>query len=222
MIKNPKLITIYQKLYEAFGPQNWWPGKNSFEIIIGAILTQNTAWSNVEKAIKNLKKERLLSSSKLRNIPIEKLAKMIRPAGYFNKKAKKLKEFIDFFFNNYEGDLDKMFKKEMYLLRQELLKIRGIGRETADSILLYAGSKPIFVIDAYTRRILFRHQLITENMDYEKIQYFFMHNLPQDVKLFNEFHALFVRLGKHFCKKTKPLFNQCPLEEKNSRFTNTP
>ncbi len=207
-----KIKTIYQRLYRAFGPQNWWPGKNPFEIIIGAILTQNTAWTNVEKAIKNLEKQGLLSARGLRDVPLKDLAKAIRSAGYFNQKAKKLKAFIDFLFVNYGGSVKRMFKKETALLRQELLEIKGIGQETADSILLYAGNKPIFVIDAYTRRVLSRLQLISEKADYQEIQQLFTQNLPLDVQLFNEFHALFVRLGKDICKKTKPDCGCCPLK----------
>ncbi|MCD6094256.1 MAG: endonuclease III domain-containing protein [Candidatus Omnitrophica bacterium] len=212
-----KIQTIYQRLYKAFGPQNWWPGEGPFEIIVGAILTQNTAWTNVEKAIRNLKEQGLLSARGLRDVPLEDLAKAIRPAGYFNEKAKKLKAFIDFLFINYGGSVKRMFKKETQLLRQELLEIKGIGQETADSILLYAGNRAVFVVDAYTRRILSRLQLISEKADYQKIQQLFMQNLPLDAQLFNEFHALFVRLGKDICKKTKPDCGRCPLKKVSSR-----
>jgi len=212
-----KIQTIYQRLYKAFGPQNWWPGEDSLEIIAGAILTQNTAWTNVEKAIRNLKEQGLLSARGLRDVPLEDLAKAIRSAGYFNEKAKKLKAFIDFLFINYGGSVKRMFKKETHLLRQELLEIKGIGRETADSILLYAGNRAVFVVDAYTRRILSRLQLISEKADYQEIQQLFMQNLPLDAQLFNEFHALFVRLGKDICKKTKPDCGRCPLKKVSNR-----
>lgn len=208
-----KIKTIYKRLYKTFGPQDWWPGENPFEIIIGAILTQNTAWTNVEKAIRNLKKGKLLSARGLKDVPLKDLAKAIRSAGYFNEKAKKLKAFIDFLFVNYGGSVKRMFKKETQLLRQELLEIKGIGQETADSILLYAGNRAVFVIDAYTRRVLSRQQLISEKADYQEIQQLFTQNLPLDVQLFNEFHALFVRLGKDICKKTKPDCRRCPLKK---------
>ena len=158
----------------------------------------------------------MLSPRALKDIPLEKLADKIRHSGYFNQKAKKLKAFIDFLFSNYCGNLEKMFSKEMHLLRPQLLEIKGIGNETADSILLYAADKPIFVIDAYTQRILFRQQLISEKADYEEIQQLFMQNLPLDSELFNEFHALFVRLGKEICKKRKPECRRCPLKKVTS------
>ncbi|MEW6096895.1 MAG: endonuclease III domain-containing protein [bacterium] len=203
---------IYERLFKAFGPRNWWPGDTPFEIIIGAILTQNTAWANVEKAINNLKNHNLLEPEKLNEIPQDKLAELIRPAGYYQLKANRLKEFIEFLFSNYAGDLDKMFNRDMWELRAELLGVKGIGLETADSILLYAGSKPIFVVDAYTRRILTRHNLIDEKASYTQIQDLFMNNLPQDVQLYNEFHALIVQLGKEICK-SKPACDSCPLKE---------
>jgi len=203
---------IYEQLFKVFGPRNWWPGDTPFEISIGAILTQNTAWTNVEKAIKNLKKDNLLDPKKLKNIPQDKLAELIRPAGYYHLKANRLKEFIEFLFSNYDGNLDKMFKRDMWELRGELLKVKGIGLETADSILLYAGNKPIFVVDAYTRRILIRHNLIDKKASYSQIQELFMNNLPQNIQLYNEFHALIVQLGKEICK-SKYNCSLCPLKE---------
>ena len=207
-----KLIRIYKKLYKYFGPQNWWPAENSFEVIIGAILTQNTKWANVEKAIANLKKEKYLIPQKLYNIKKSTLARLIRPSGYYNIKAKRLKSFIDFLFENYSGDIKKMFKKPVGQLRQELLEIKGIGPETADSILLYAGDKPVFVVDAYTKRIFSRHGIIGEDSGYQKIQDLFMAGLPKDTKLFNEYHALIVKLGKDFCLKTAPRCSDCPVK----------
>ncbi|MEW6618359.1 MAG: endonuclease III domain-containing protein [bacterium] len=208
--KEQVLNWIYERLFKAFGPRHWWPGDTPFEIIIGAILTQNTAWTNVEKAINNLKEHNLLEPEKLKEIPQDELSTLIKPAGYYQLKAKRLKAFIEFLFARYLGNLDQMFKGEMWELRAELLTVNGIGLETADSILLYAGNKPVFVVDAYTRRILTRHNLINEKASYSQIQNLFMLNLPHDVQVFNEFHALIVQLGKEICK-TKPDCPNCPL-----------
>ena len=194
-----KLIDIYNRLYAHFGPRHWWPAQTPFEVMVGAILTQNTAWSNVEKAIRNLKKERALTPGKIRKIPQEKLATLIRPSGFYNEKAKKLKEFVKFLKPNAEYS------------REELLNIKGIGKETADSILLYAFNKPAFVVDAYTKRIFSRHYFLGKNADYDEIQRFFTGNLPNKTKLFNEYHALIVELGKNYCKKNSPICKICPL-----------
>ncbi|MEK9149599.1 MAG: endonuclease III domain-containing protein [Candidatus Desantisbacteria bacterium] len=202
---------IFDRLYTKFGPMGWWPGETQIEIIVGAILTQNTSWSNVEKAIANLKREDLLSVKALRDIGIESLSRLIRPSGYYNQKAKKIKHFTDFLFSTYDGSLNKMFETDTLPLRENLLKINGIGPETADSILLYAGERAIFVVDAYTKRILERHNLCSQDATYPEIQALFMENLPEDVRLFNEYHALFVRLGKQICKKREPLCKSCPL-----------
>ena len=204
------LEEIYKRLSVKFGPQRWWPAKSRFEVIIGAILTQNTSWANVERAIENLRKKNLLTPQKLNNIPTSKLAYLIRPAGYFNIKAKRLKNFLDFLFKEYNGSLDKMAREYWPNLRIKLLGVNGIGPETADSILLYAFEKPVFVIDAYTKRLLARHNLIPRHADYQMIQSFFMDNLPQDKRMYNEYHALLVRLGKDLCK-SKPLCEICPL-----------
>ncbi len=211
-------IKIYERLLTEFGPQGWWPGDSVFEIIIGAILTQNTAWGNVEKAINNLKQHKVLTPFKLYQIPEETLAGWIRPAGYFNIKARRIRNFLQFLFNHHRGDLRQLKELELSVLRENLLAISGIGPETADSILLYAFGKPIFVVDAYTRRIFSRHGFISEKASYSEIQQLFMTNLPQDVGLFNEFHALIVRLGKEFCQR-RPQCEQCPLNAKvYSRF----
>lgn len=204
------LIDIYKKLYEKFGPRHWWPGETNFEIIVGAILTQNTAWGNVEKAINNLKKKRLLTPRKLHNLGAGDLAALIRPAGYYNIKTKRLKAFLEFLFRKYNGSLKAMFSRKTQDLRKELLGVYGIGPETADSILLYAANKPIFVIDAYTKRIFSRHNLISPSAAYGDMQRFFMENLPRGTRLFNEYHALIVELGKSICK-TKPRCEACPL-----------
>ena len=201
---------VYQRLYKTFGPQHWWPGDTPFEVIIGAILTQNTAWVNVEKAIKNLKKKNLLEPKALKNTSLKKLARLIKPSGYYNQKAKKVKNFIQFLFANYRGSLKRMFSEDFLVLRAKLLNINGVGLETADSILLYAGNKPIFVVDAYTRRILSQHNLIKADATYSEMQNYFMDNLENKVRLFNEYHALLVRLGKEICK-SKPNCRICPI-----------
>lgn len=210
--KKEILEEIYERLFKTFGPQHWWPGETPFEVCIGAILTQNAAWTNVEKAINNLKRERLLTPQALKKVSINRLARLIKPTGYFNQKAKKVKHFIKFLFDNYGGSLKKMFSEDFLILRSKLLEVNGIGLETADSILLYAANKPIFVIDAYTRRILSRNNLIEPNASYIEIQNLFMNNLKNEASLFNEYHALLVRLGKEICK-TKPNCSICPLKD---------
>jgi endonuclease-3 related protein len=205
------LLELYHKLYHAFGPQNWWPGDTPFEVAVGAILTQNTNWGNVEKAIFNLKKQGVLSVKAIHEIPPDDLALLIKPAGYFNIKTKRLKSFIDFLMNDFYGSMNKMKTVDMHSLRDKLLNVNGIGPETADSILLYALDKPVFVIDAYTKRILSRHDIIEHDRSYEDFQELFHSSLQTDVQLFNEYHALFVKVGKTFCKRKAPLCNECPL-----------
>ncbi|MBI5049534.1 MAG: endonuclease III domain-containing protein [Nitrospirae bacterium] len=196
-----KILTeIYHTLYKAFGPQHWWPGNTPLEIAVGAILTQNTNWGNVERAINNIKKQKALSAKILHEMPVKDLALLIKPAGYFNVKAKRLKEFLNFLANHYKGSMKKMEAECTRSLRQRLLEVKGVGPETADSILLYALNKPVFVVDAYTKRVLHRHKLISEKAAYHEIQGLFHKNLPQDLRLFNEYHALFVRVGKDYCK----------------------
>ncbi len=208
-----ELYAIYKKLYSYFGPQHWWPGETPFEVALGAILTQNTNWGNVERAIGNLKSARALLPKKIHKMPVNKLALLIRPAGYFNIKAKRLKNFINFLFEGYEGCLDKLFSRDIGALRGELLSVNGIGEETADSIILYAAGRSIFVVDTYTRRVFSRHNFLNDNASYQDIQKFFMQNLPKDVKMFNEFHALIVKLGKEFCLKNKPKCGACPVRD---------
>jgi endonuclease-3 related protein len=205
-----QLKQIYDLLYKRFGPQDWWPGDTPFEVIVGAVLTQNTNWTNVEKAITNLKKAKVLTPDKLHRLDIAKLAELIRPAGYYNIKASRLKNLIGWLFINYAGNLAVLKDVDTDRLRGELLSVSGIGPETADSILLYALDRPVFVVDAYTARICSRHHLIDDGADYHQIQELFESNLPADVKLFNEYHALLVRLGKDFCRPA-PQCQTCPL-----------
>lgn len=209
--KAKALLKIYKLLYERFGPRHWWPGDTKLEIIIGAILTQNTAWVNVEKAIANLKSARLLKVKGLSRVPKKRIARLIRPAGYYNIKSQRIKNFLGFLNTAYGGSIKRMFSTETRRLRTEILDVKGIGPETADSILLYAGEKPAFVIDAYTKRIFSRHGYIREDASYEAVQAIFLRHLPKDVRLFNEFHALIVELGKDLCKSKKPLCNKCPI-----------
>ncbi len=204
------LLDLYSRLYEAFGPRHWWPGDSPFEIAVGAILTQNTAWRNVRKAIDNLKTASLLSPDALYHLPIQDLAAVIRPAGYYNIKAQRLKHFVEFLFLENGGDLEGLLTEALDTLRNKLLSIKGVGPETADSILLYAGTRPTFVVDAYTRRILFRHRLMPQEASYDEVRFFFMDCLKPDVAMFNEYHALLVHLGHTFCSKRNPKCTECP------------
>lgn len=206
------LIKFFSKLYSFYGPQNWWPGDTPFEIAIGAILTQNTNWANVQKAIENLKKQKLLHPEGLNKISTERLSQLIKPSGYYNIKAKRIKAFLDFLFNYCNGNLKMLKELETNNIREKLLSIYGIGPETADSILLYALGKPVFVVDAYTKRVLSRHNILNYNSSYEEYQNLFHNELVRDVQLYNEYHALFVKTGKDYCKP-KPLCEGCPLSE---------
>lgn len=205
------LYKIYKKLLAYFGPQHWWPGETPFEVAVGAILTQNTNWGNVEKAINNLKQKKILDPHILHGMPVHQLADIIRPAGYFNIKSKRLKNFIRLLIEEYAGNVKNMKLSDHAIVREKLLCVNGIGPETADSILLYALGKPVFVIDAYTRRVLSRHGIIGSGESYTSFQDLFHSTLKEDVKLFNEFHALFVRVGKEYCG-AKPLCDGCPLK----------
>ena len=203
---------MYRLLFERFGPQHWWPGETEIEIVVGAILTQNTNWKNVEKALANLKRGGLLSVQALDALQLQALAEELRPAGYYNIKAKRLKNLIRLIKEKYDGELERMLGEHPSTLRMELLSVNGIGRETADSILLYAARAPVFVVDAYTHRILYRHGMADEQTTYEELQSLFMENLPDDAALFNEFHALIVKTGKDLCRKV-PRCEICPLRE---------
>ncbi len=208
----PVLADYFNALLNAHGPQHWWPGRSPFEIIVGAILTQNTSWTNVEAAIKNLRAAQLLTPRAVEAVATAKLARLIRPSGYFRQKAKKLQAFTEFLFSCYGGSLVRMFRTPTAMLRARLLSVHGIGPETADSILLYAGKHPVFVIDAYTRRILERHKLATKENSYEELRRLFEFSLPHDPQLFNEYHALIVHTGKKFCRKSEALCSECPLK----------
>ncbi len=212
MTTKEKLNWIYERLLERFGHQHWWPGDTPFEIIVGAVLTQNTNWGNVEKAINNLKKAGVLTPEGLHGLPSEQLAELIRPAGYYNIKAVRLRNVVDWLFSRYEGDLARIEERPTSALREELLAIKGVGPETADSILLYAFNRPVFVVDAYTARVAGNHGLIDPPFDYYQLQDLFQSNLPQDATMFNEFHALLVRVGKDYCKPA-PRCGSCPLDE---------
>jgi endonuclease-3 related protein len=208
--KKKQLMDIYDRLYAAFGGRHWWPAKSAEEVIIGAILTQNITWKNVEQAIAAMKAQRALSFKAIAAMDEEKLAPVIRPARFLNQKARALKVFADYFGRQYGYSLPRIKKRDLRELRDELLGLYRIGPETADSILLYALEKPIFVIDAYTKRIFSRHGLLAREGSYAEYQKLFMDNLPPDVQLYNEYHALLVHLGNRFCKP-KPLCAGCPL-----------
>ena len=203
---------IFQRLLARYGPQGWWPAQDTFEIIVGAILTQSAAWTNVEKAITNLKTAGVLSPESLRQFPQTEVANLIYPSGYYNAKALKLKSFAQWLGKYYNDDFRKLFANDIENLRCQLLSVYGIGEETADSIILYAAKKPVFVIDTYTRRIMSRIGLAAKNSSYIEYQTHFMENLPADTRLFNEYHALLVCLAKNICR-ARPLCSRCCLND---------
>ncbi len=205
------LVTAFELTLRRFGPQHWWPGDTPFEVMVGAILTQNTAWSNVERAIGNLKGAGVLSPERMMDLKPEELAELIRPSGFYNLKAKRLRELLKLLVEEFSGDPQVMAESPGHTLRPILLGIRGVGPETADSILLYALGKPFFVVDAYTKRILLRMGIGRSEWDYHQIQRLFMENLPADPALYNEFHALLVVTAKHHCRKRVALCASCPL-----------
>lgn len=204
------LLDVYHRLLDRYGPQHWWPAETPLEMIVGAILTQSAAWGNVEKAISNLKAREVLSVDRLRQLPEGELARLVYPSGYYNVKARKIKAFVDWLGAHYDDNLDRLFALDVPALRQELLSVHGVGEETADSIILYAARKPIFVIDAYTRRIVTRLGLAPSNNSYAASQVLFMQRLSHDESLFNEYHALLVRHGKTACRRV-PLCDSCCL-----------
>lgn len=204
------LKNVYRLLFDRFGPQHWWPGRTRLEIMVGAILTQNTAWSNVEKAIVRLRKAHALNLPVLHGAPLEQLADWIRPAGFFNIKARRLRAFTGMIHARHGGRLEHLLAMDTQSLRDELLAVNGIGPETADSMLLYAAERPVFVIDAYTRRFLARHGWMDGAESYDELARLFMDRVPRNAPLYNEYHALVVALGKNLCR-TRPNCAECPL-----------
>lgn len=205
------IIDLYQRLLLNFGPQGWWPGDTQEEIILGAILTQAVSWSNVEKAINNLKNHSLLNFAALAQAEDEQILPLIKPALYHRQKLRKIRAFLKFLQQEYAGSLEQMWTEDLAILRTKLLNVWGIGPETADSILLYAGEKAIFVVDAYTKRIFSRLGMVNEEISYHDLQYFLEQNTEKDVAIYNEFHALLVALGASCCRKNRPLCPSCPL-----------
>lgn len=206
------LRQVYERLHARFGPRHWWPAETPLEVVVGAILTQNTAWANVERASGRLRAEGLLEFEALRSVPESRLKELIRPAGYYNQKARYLTALIQFLDKECGGDLARFFSQDASALRAKLLKLPGIGPETADSMLLYAGGLSVFVVDAYTFRIFSRLKLVPAGASYGSVQGFFTQNLPHDPALFNEYHALIVELGKRVCRP-QPRCEECPLLE---------
>jgi endonuclease-3 related protein len=204
-------LDVYQALRNRFGHRKWWPGETPFEVCVGAILTQNTAWSNVEKAIANIRAAGLLDAKRLHAAGTDRLGDLIRPAGYYNVKARRLKAFLDFLVRGYGGEISRVAEAGASFAREALLGVNGIGKETADSIVLYALNLPVFVVDAYTKRAFSRMGLVHPLADYDEVQAFFSKNLPEDVPLYNDFHAQIVELGKNFCRKRNPRCGECPV-----------
>ena len=209
---NATLREVYDRLFAAFGPQHWWPGESPLEVIVGAVLTQNTNWKNVERAIGNLRSRDLLDPHALVELPLEELEELLRPAGYYRIKARRLRSLLAFVVDRYGGSTDAMFNTDLVTLREELLAVNGIGPETADSILLYGGRLPTFVVDTYTHRVLARHGWIEFDADYHTLKEHFESNLEEDAALYNEYHALLVRVGREHCRKTANC-RGCPLAE---------
>jgi len=215
--RSKPLLEIYERLFAAYGPQHWWPGETPIEVAVGAVLTQNAAWTNVARAIANLKDEGLLvepgAVSRLLELPVAMLERLIHPCGFFRVKGRRLRSLLEMIAREFEGSLERVAEAETGPLRKTLLAVRGVGPETADSILLYALGKPVFVVDAYTKRIAMRHNLCAEDDGYHELQAIFADALPGDVPLYNEYHALLVRVGKERCRPRKPLCSGCPLQD---------
>lgn len=214
MKKHKELLNIYNSLLNAFGHRNWWPAEGPFEVIIGAILTQNVSWNNTGKAIDNLKAANKLDPLALYKSSPHDIAPLIRPSRFYNMKSVKIKSFMDFYFKKYGGDLTAMSGEYPAVLRKKLLAVKGLGQETVDCILLYACGMPVFVVDAYTKRIFLRQGILKGDPSYEEIQGYFMANLPEDVALFNDFHAQIVHLGNSICKSI-PRCEACPIASVN-------
>lgn len=207
------LPRYYSVLRARFGPQQWWPARTRLEVILGAILTQNTTWHNATLALRNLRKSGLLSWQALRHACLSGLEACVRPSGFYRQKARTIRDFVDWLSREHAGSLDRLFSLSTDELRRRLLDLRGLGPETADAIILYATQRPLFVADAYTRRVLARHGFVSDAADYHQTQEFLHAHLPPDTSLFNEFHALLVAVGKKHCKPQSPRCAGCPLEE---------
>jgi len=209
------LLELYRRLEAAYGDQQWWPGETPFEVAVGAVLTQNTAWSNVERALARLREADLLAFEKLAALPPATLAPLIKPAGYYNVKARRVAAFLEFLGREYGGRLAALAAEGLPAARERLLAVRGIGPETADSILLYACGLPTFVVDAYTHRVLLRHGLAEETASYDELKDLFESHLPPEVALYNQYHALLVRVGRERCRRGEPRCAGCALEGLN-------
>jgi endonuclease-3 related protein len=205
---------LHRILFDHYGPSGWWPGESPFEVMVGAVLTQNTAWTNVEKAIDNLKAASLLDVVAIHATPPERLAMHLRPSGYYNIKAMRLKNLVDMIVVDYGGDLDALFSLHPRELREKLLRVNGVGRETADSICCYAADKPVFVVDAYTRRVLSRHGVIDGGADYDHVRALFEAGLPRDLAAYKDLHAHIVFVGKDYCRPRNPSCEACPLKDR--------
>lgn len=208
---NP-FLSAFNLLLDHFGPQCWWPAETPFEVMVGAVLTQNTNWGNVVKAIDNLRQAGLLDYHSLAACLPTDIAALIRPAGYYNLKAQRLVNLLQMVAESYHGELEAFLTDRPTSARENLLAVRGVGPETADSILLYACGRPVFVVDMYTHRVFSRHQLLAEETDYQTIQETFVNHLPVDAQLYNEYHALIVKVATSYCKKTNPRCSLCPLQ----------
>lgn len=212
---NNSFVEAYQRLYDHFGPQHWWPAEEPFEVMVGAVLVQNTQWKNAQKAIDNLREYDLLNYEKLSLLGATEIAEYIKSSGYYNLKSQRLKNLLDMIECQYDGDFSIFLADDALPARENLLGVKGVGPETADSILLYCCGYPVFVVDTYTHRVFSRHNMVDEETDYHTMQDVFVANLPQDRQLFNEFHALIVTVAARYCKKTKPLCGKCPLQGLN-------
>lgn len=213
MTREHILLSMYQAMLERLGPSSWWPAQTPFEVMLGAVLTQNTAWSNVQKALANLEAANLMDARALDQLDTEQIAEYIRPSGFYRLKAGRLKNLLGWLRDSCDYEIARLAKEDPIALRQSLLAVRGIGPETADSILLYALEMPSFVVDAYTRRMFSRHGMVSEDVQYEELRDFFQDVLPEDTAMFNEYHALIVRVCKEWCKKNNPLCKECPLRD---------
>jgi len=207
----PPLDEYFNSLFTALGPQHWWPAKTPFEVIVGAILTQSTSWTNVETALAKLRSEQLLTPAAIEQVPLRRLQTLIQSSGYWRQKARALKSFVRFLRSEYRGSLKRMFETPTLLLREKLMGVFGIGPETADSILLYAGQHGVFVVDTYTKRMLVRHGWVAPNAKYDEIRWQFERKFSGNISKFSEFHALIVAAGKNWCRKTNPKCDECPL-----------